>query len=165
MFFLLWPWHRATVDGEKSCKQNFIYEWNFFFSFPFVHRSCGNLKREKPLIWFSSSSRSFVRSKSLKRRMMSMIDQREWNKLFPIDTNSFDASTLFIQRLFTVTLSTLTAKRRIFSSDHFSTKKFGRFNVPLFTRPESPIENQRLTKTVFSWVKFRFVRICSKSSS
>ena len=96
---------------------------------------------------------------------MTMIDQREWSKLFPLDTNTFDGSTLFIQRLFTVTLSALTAKRRIFSDEHFSTKKLGRLNVPLFTRPESIIEKQRFTKTVFSWVNFHRLKCFSLSVS
>jgi hypothetical protein len=54
---------------------------------------------------------------------LSTIDSREWNKLFPADISTQSDSALFIHRLFTVTLSALTAKRQIFSNDHFSSKK------------------------------------------
>ena len=85
--------------------------------------------------------------------IMLTIDHREWNKLFPVDTSTGEASALFIQRLFTVTLSALTAKRQIFSDDHFSSKKLGPLTVPLFTRPGSLIEQQKFNKTIFSWVR------------
>ena len=42
------------------------------------------------------------------------IDSREWAKLFPADISTKSDSALFIHRLFTVTLSALTAKRHIF---------------------------------------------------
>jgi len=83
---------------------------------------------------------------------LSTIDSREWNKLFPLDVTTKSDSILFIQRLFTVTLSALTAKRHIFSNDHFSSKKLGSLYVPLFTRPTSITEQKRFNSTVFSWV-------------
>ena len=82
----------------------------------------------------------------------SKIDSREWGKLFPIEIKTESDSTLFIHRLFTVTLSALTAKRHIFSNDHFSSKKLGNLHVPLFTRPSSSTEQKRFNSTVFSWV-------------
>ncbi|CAF0739154.1 unnamed protein product [Adineta steineri] len=81
------------------------------------------------------------------------LDSREWNKLFPSDINTESDSILFIHRLFTVTLSVLTAKRHIFSNDHFSSKKLGSLFVPLFTRPTSLIEQKRFNSTVFSWIQ------------
>ncbi len=63
---------------------------------------------------------------------LSTIDSREWNKLFPADISTQSDSALLIHRLFTATLSALTAKRQIFSNDHFSSKKFGPLFVPLF---------------------------------
>ncbi len=42
---------------------------------------------------------------------LSTIDSHEWGKLFPLDLNTESDSTLFIQRLFTFTLSALTPKR------------------------------------------------------
>lgn len=92
----------------------------------------------------------FCRSSSV--NIMSTIESREWNKLFPVDISSESDSALFIHRLFTVTLSALTAKRRIFSNDHFSSKKLGPLSVPLFTRPASAKEQRRFNSTVFSWV-------------
>jgi hypothetical protein len=83
---------------------------------------------------------------------LSTIDSREWGKLFPVDINTESDSALFIHRLFTVTLSALTAKRHIFSNDHFSSKKLGPLLVPLFTRPTSISEQKRFNSTVFSWV-------------
>jgi hypothetical protein len=84
---------------------------------------------------------------------MSTIDNREWNKLFPIDIGTEQDSALFIHRLFTVTLSALTCRRSIFSADHFSSKKLGTRVVPLFTRPISSLEQQqRFEQTIFSWV-------------
>jgi len=83
---------------------------------------------------------------------LSTIDSREWNKLFPSDISTESDSALFIHRLFTVTLSALTAKRHIFSNDHFSSKKLGSLFVPLFTRPTSTSEQKRFNSTVFSWV-------------
>ena len=53
----------------------------------------------------------------------------------------------------TVTLSALTAKRRIFSNDHFSSKKLGPLSVPLFTRPTSAKETTTISiRPFFSWV-------------
>ena len=92
----------------------------------------------------------FCHSSSVK--IMSTIESREWNKLFPVDVSSEADSALFIHRLFTVTLSALTARRRIFSNDHFSSKKLGPLSVPLFTRPASAKEQRRFNSTVFSWV-------------
>lgn len=83
---------------------------------------------------------------------MSIIDSHEWCKFFPADITTEADSTLFIHRIFTVTLSALTARRRIFSNDHFSSKKLGSLYVPLFTRPSSTIEQKRFNSTVFSWV-------------
>jgi hypothetical protein len=83
---------------------------------------------------------------------LSTIDTREWGKFFPADISTKSDSALFIHRLFTVTLSALTAKRQIFSNDHFSSKKLGPFFVPLFTRPTSMTEQKRFNSTVFSWV-------------
>lgn len=83
---------------------------------------------------------------------MSTIDPREWCKFFPADITTESDSALFIQRVFTVTLSALTAKRQIFSNDHFSSKKLGSLFVPLFTRPTSVDEQRRFNATVFSWV-------------
>lgn len=82
----------------------------------------------------------------------STIDSREWGKFFPSDITTESDSALFIHRLFTVTLSALTAKRQIFSDDHFSSKKLGPLVVPLFTRPTSLSEQKRFNSTVFSWV-------------
>lgn len=83
---------------------------------------------------------------------LSTIDSREWGKLFPLEITTKSDSTLFIHRLFTVTLSALTAKRHIFSNDHFSSKKLASFSVPLFTRSASISEQKRFNSTVFSWV-------------
>ncbi len=83
---------------------------------------------------------------------LSTIDSREWGKFFPTDLSTESDSALFIHRLFTVTLSALTAKRQIFSNDHFSSKKLGPLFVPLFTRPTSIPEQKRFNSTVFSWV-------------
>ncbi|CAF2578991.1 unnamed protein product [Rotaria sp. Silwood2] len=84
---------------------------------------------------------------------MSTFDSREWCKFFPADITTESDSALFIHRLFTVTLSALTAKRHIFSNDHFSSKKLGPLFVPLFTRPTSVVEQKRFNSTVFSWIQ------------
>ncbi|CAF3377355.1 unnamed protein product [Rotaria socialis] len=84
---------------------------------------------------------------------MSTIDSREWCKFFPLDITTESDSTLFLHRMFTVTLSALTARRHIFSNDHFSSKKLGSLFVPLFTRPSPMIEQQRFNSTVFSWIQ------------
>ncbi|CAF0852794.1 unnamed protein product [Adineta ricciae] len=84
---------------------------------------------------------------------LSTIDSREWGKLFPLELTAKSDSALFIHRLFTVTLSALTAKRHIFSSDHFSSKKLGSLSVPLFTRSTSISEQKRFNSTVFSWIQ------------
>lgn len=83
---------------------------------------------------------------------LSTIDSREWSKLFPSDVSTESDSALFIHRFFTLTLSALTAKRHIFSNDHFSSKKLGPLYVPLFTRPTLISEQNRFNSTVFSWV-------------
>ena len=94
---------------------------------------------------------------------LSTIDSREWGKLFPADISTESESALFIHRLFTVTLSALTAKRHIFSNDHFSSKKLGPLLVPLFTRPKSIAEQKRFNSTFFSWVfKHYFSNFLSK---
>jgi len=95
---------------------------------------------------------------------LSTIDSHEWGKLFPLDLNTESDSTLFIQRLFTVTLSVLSSKRHIFSNDHFSLKKLGPLLVPLFTRPTSISEQKRFNSTVFSWVfKYYYFNFPSNS--
>ena len=89
---------------------------------------------------------------SNRSKIMSTVESREWAKFFPAEIQTETESALFIHRLFTVTLSELTAKRRIFSHDHFSSKKLGPLSVSLFTRPTSVAEQKRFDATVFSWV-------------
>ena len=89
---------------------------------------------------------------SNRSKIMSTVESREWAKFFPAEIQTETESALFIHRLFTVTFSELTAKRRIFSHDHFSSKKLGPLSVSLFTRPNSVSEQRRFDATVFSWV-------------
>ena len=106
-----------------------------------------------------SENRSLV--SSISSKIMSTVESREWAKFFPADIQTEAESVLFIHRLFTVTFSELTARRRIFSHDHFSSKKLGPLSVSLFTRPTSVAEQKRFDATVFSWV---CKHQCSKGS-